>query len=157
LQHLRDFLIGGLFQVTQSNDIPVLFGELRNEGMHRVVHILLAIRIVGIGQGAEHSHFRFDAGILHVQICKSKGPSAAEASSFVTASIDRDAAEPGIKGPVDVERFQGKIDFAQYELKDVVRIGCRAGVPAYQARKLVLILLYQGFKSSLIAILAFAD
>jgi hypothetical protein len=92
-----------------------------------------------------------------LQLRKCDSSSATKTPPLIAASIHRNTSEPWIKRAIDVKRLQRKVDLAQYELKNIIRIGCRACMPANETQQLMLVLAYQILKSHLIAVFASTD
>jgi hypothetical protein len=156
LQPFRNFFIGHLVEVTEYQYLPVLDGKLPKSRMKRIAQLSLIVLIVSISQSLKCRQFGVDAGFLYLQFGKCDCFTTAEPPSLVAASVDCNAAEPWVKRPIDVEGFQRIINLAEYDLKDIVRISCRPGVPADEIHKLMLVFANQVFKRYLIAILASA-
>jgi hypothetical protein len=143
--------------MAEDKYLPMLVGELFNDRSQGILQVPFIIRIMRIGQSAESRQFRFQTGFLYIQFRKSQSPPAAEAPPLVAAPVHCDPAEPWIKGPVDIKGLQRKIDLTQDELQNIIRIGCRPGMPGYEAQQLMLVFPYQILKCQRIAILAPAD
>jgi len=116
--------------MTEAENLPMFVGELFYDRSECIPKILFIVCIMGFGQSTKSRYFGFHAGFLYIQLCKSQSSPAAETPPLIAASIDRNTAEPGIKWPVDVKGLQREIDFAQNELKDIVGVRCRTGMPA---------------------------
>jgi hypothetical protein len=157
LQSFRDFIIGHLLEVTEYQYLPMLNGKLQKSRMKRVAQFPLIVLIVGVSKNLKRRQFRVDAGFLYLQFSKCNCSATAESPSLVAASVDRNTAEPWIKRPINVEVFQRIINLAEYNLKDIVRVGGRPRVPAHKTHQLMPVFVNQVFKRYLIAVLASAD
>jgi len=89
--------------MAQNYDLPMFRGELFDDCPERVAQILLAIGKLSARQRAEIRQFGFNAHFLQMKLRECDCSPSPQPSFLIAASIDRDAAQPWIKGPVNIK------------------------------------------------------
>jgi hypothetical protein len=153
MQEFADFFIRHLLQMMKNYDFLVFFGQHFDDSAKHITHFLLVYRHIGT---RVKGMLVFKTRFFQFKLRKSKRFTPSQATSFITAPVYRDAAKPWIKGTIDIEFFQRKINLTQDELEYIIRVSRRTRMPAYKSQQLVLIFAYQRFKSAMIAFLTSA-